>query len=175
MQLVRKGISPHGGASMLTHLSMRPVHWSSAGNTLGTLVFRFSTHSLSTSRSHIRPIFPCRTLIPSTSRHITARFLASKATTTQVSNGVFSSSGKLIKQVFWMGLGLGTVVSAVGIAWSPSYRELATIYSAALFRSVATFVTGYGYLSCLFSFCPFRSGSLFLTVQHSGFSTVGFF
>ncbi|KAF9383213.1 hypothetical protein CPB97_006649 [Podila verticillata] len=141
MQLVRKGISPHGGASMLTHLSMRPVHWSSAGNTLGTLVFRFSTHSLSPSRSHIRPIFPCRTLIPS-SRHITARFLASKATTTQVSNGVFSSSGKLIKQVFWMGLGLGTVVSAVGIAWSPSYRELATIYSAALFRSVATFVTG---------------------------------
>ncbi|KAF8952424.1 hypothetical protein BGZ52_006246 [Haplosporangium bisporale] len=41
-----------------------------------------------------------------------------------------------------MGLGLGTVVSAVGIAWSPSYRELATIYSVALFRSVATFVTG---------------------------------
>lgn len=148
MQLVRKGISPHGGVSIQTHLSMRTVHWTSTGNTLGTSVFRFSTHSLSQPRNRIRPIFPCRTLIPSTSRHITARYLATKATATQVSNGVFSSLGKLIKQVFWMGLGLGTVVSAVGIAWSPSYRELATIYSAGLFRSVATFVTGYGHFSC---------------------------
>ena len=59
--------------------------------------------------------------------------------------GVFNTPRSLrrrIKQGFWVGLGLGTVVSAVGIAWSPSYREQATIYSAAVFRSVATFVTG---------------------------------
>ncbi|KAF9408133.1 hypothetical protein BGZ94_002434, partial [Podila epigama] len=52
------------------------------------------------------------------------------------------SPGKRIKQVLWISLGLGTLVSAVGIAWSPTYRESATIYSAAVFRSIATFVTG---------------------------------
>ncbi|KAG0249189.1 hypothetical protein BG011_009521 [Mortierella polycephala] len=59
--------------------------------------------------------------------------------------GVFNTPGSLkkrIKQGFWIGLGLGTVVSAIGIAWIPSYREQATIYSVALFRSVATFITG---------------------------------
>ncbi|KAF9931255.1 putative aarF domain-containing protein kinase 1 [Modicella reniformis] len=59
--------------------------------------------------------------------------------------GLFNTPGSLprrIKQGLWLGLGLGTVISAVGIAWSPSYREQSTIYSAALFRSLATFVTG---------------------------------
>ena len=50
---------------------------------------------------------------------------------------------KQIKKGLWVGLGVGTIVSAVGIAWSPTYREHATIYSVAVFRSVATFVTGY--------------------------------
>ncbi|KAF9303999.1 hypothetical protein BGZ74_002619 [Mortierella antarctica] len=123
---------------------MRTMHRSSTGHTLGTPLFRFSTNSLPTPpRSiHIRPIAPCRT-IPSTSKHTAeARYLTTKATIGQAPTGILSSPGKLIKQVFWAGLGVGTLVSAVGIAWSPSYRELATIYSAALFRSVATFVTG---------------------------------
>ncbi|KAI7830448.1 ABC1 family-domain-containing protein [Gamsiella multidivaricata] len=59
--------------------------------------------------------------------------------------GLFNTPGSLrqrIRQGFWVGLGVGTVISAVGIAWSPSYHEQATLYSAALFRSLATFVTG---------------------------------
>ncbi|KAF9942782.1 hypothetical protein BGZ67_010414 [Mortierella alpina] len=59
--------------------------------------------------------------------------------------GIFNTPGLLkrrIKQGFWVGLGLGTLASAVGIAWSPSYREQANLYTAGLFRSVATFVTG---------------------------------
>ncbi|KAI8604740.1 ABC1 family-domain-containing protein [Dissophora ornata] len=61
------------------------------------------------------------------------------------SQGLFNTPGSLrqwIKQGLWLGLGVGTVVSAVGIAWSPSYREQATLYSAGVFRSIATFVTG---------------------------------
>ncbi|KAG0051436.1 hypothetical protein BGZ83_003774 [Gryganskiella cystojenkinii] len=59
--------------------------------------------------------------------------------------GLFNTPGSLrrrIKQGLWLGLGVGAVVSTVGIAWSPSYREQATIFSVAIFRSVATFVTG---------------------------------
>lgn len=157
MQLVRKGIcSSNGSLSIPMHLSMRTMHRSSTGHTLGTPLFRFSTNSLPTPpRSiHIRPIAPCRT-IPSTSKHTAeARYLTTKATIGQAPTGILSSPGKLIKQVFWAGLGVGTLVSAVGIAWSPSYRELATIYSAALFRSVATFVTGYSIQTIYFYLCP---------------------
>ncbi|KAK3846685.1 MAG: ABC1 family-domain-containing protein [Linnemannia gamsii] len=59
--------------------------------------------------------------------------------------GLLNTPGSLkikIKQGLWIGLGLGTVVSAVGIAWSPAYREQATLMSAAVFRSIATFITG---------------------------------
>jgi hypothetical protein len=59
--------------------------------------------------------------------------------------GLFNTPGSLrrrIKQGLWLGLGLGTVIAAVGIAWSPSFREQTTLYSAGLFRSTATFVTG---------------------------------
>lgn len=146
MQLVRKAIySPHGGVPIPMHLSMRTTQRPSTGHTPGTQLFRFSTYSLSTpSRSiHIPLIAPCRTFTPSVSKHSAiVRHLATTATTGQAPKGVLSSPGKLIKQVFWAGLGVGTLASAVGIAWSPSYRELATIYSAALFRSAATFVTG---------------------------------
>ncbi|KAG0336216.1 hypothetical protein BG000_006821 [Podila horticola] len=124
---------------------MRTIQRPSTGHTPGTQLFRFSTYSLSTpSKSiHIPLIAPCRTFTPSVSKHSAiVRLLATTATTGQAPKGVLSSPGKLIKQVFWAGLGVGTLVSAVGIAWSPSYRELATIYSAALFRSAATFVTG---------------------------------
>ncbi|KAG0308603.1 hypothetical protein BGZ98_007457 [Dissophora globulifera] len=71
----------------------------------------------------------------------------SKSTTVraETEGGLFNTPGLLrsrIKQGFWVGLGISTVVSAVGIAWSPSFREQATIYSAGVFRSVATFATG---------------------------------
>ncbi|KAF9585378.1 hypothetical protein BGW38_002635 [Lunasporangiospora selenospora] len=59
--------------------------------------------------------------------------------------GLFNTPGllrKRIKQTLWVGIGIGTLVSAIGIAWSPSYREQATLYSAAVFRSAATFITG---------------------------------
>ncbi|KAF9436615.1 hypothetical protein BGZ76_003456 [Entomortierella beljakovae] len=59
--------------------------------------------------------------------------------------GLFNTPGVLrsrIKQFIWLGLGIGTVVSAIGIAWSPSYRERATLYSVGIFRSIATFYTG---------------------------------
>ena len=60
--------------------------------------------------------------------------------------GLFNTPGSLrrrVKQGLWFGIGVGAVVSTIGIAWSPSYREQATIFSAAIFRSVATFVAGY--------------------------------
>ncbi|KAF9351219.1 hypothetical protein BGX26_010726 [Mortierella sp. AD094] len=63
----------------------------------------------------------------------------------QPPQGLFNTPGSLrqrIKQALWAGLGIGTIISAVGIAWSPTYREQATIYSAGIFRSAATFITG---------------------------------
>ncbi len=77
--------------------------------------------------------------------------LRSKSTLTGTSRqevsaqGLFNTPGLLkrrIKQGLWVGLGLGTLASAVGIAWSPSYREQANLYTAGVFRSMATFVTG---------------------------------
>ncbi|KAK5823145.1 hypothetical protein F5H01DRAFT_130647 [Linnemannia elongata] len=80
-------------------------------------------------------------------------FVRSKSTTKAVAasssippQGLLNTPGFIrtkIKQGLWIGLGIGTVVSAVGIAWSPSYRDQATLMSAAVFRSVATFITGY--------------------------------
>ncbi|KAF9163265.1 hypothetical protein DFQ26_002754 [Actinomortierella ambigua] len=49
---------------------------------------------------------------------------------------------RLLKRGTAAGLGFGAVATVVGVVWSPKFRDQFTIYTVAIFRSAATFITG---------------------------------
>ncbi|KAG0269511.1 hypothetical protein DFQ27_003198 [Actinomortierella ambigua] len=49
---------------------------------------------------------------------------------------------RLLKRSTAAGLGFGAVATVVGVVWSPKFRDQFTIYTVAIFRSAATFITG---------------------------------
>ncbi|KAI1319353.1 hypothetical protein EDD11_004219 [Mortierella claussenii] len=101
---------PAGNSARLSAVAATLVRPAASSSRLGQLRFKSKHASLATSASAASGTSAAKAPAP----------------------GLFSTPSSIrqrIKHGFWIGLGIGTVASAVGIAWSPSYREKATIYS----------------------------------------------
>ncbi|KAF9979261.1 hypothetical protein BGZ73_002530 [Actinomortierella ambigua] len=117
---------------------------------------RFRTHSSSAQRTTTRPSIgvaqPQLTLRPhclhynrllSTQQYVSTQPPLHAPSPSTLSSLIHAGSiRQLLKRGIVTGLGLGAVVTVIGVVWSPTFRDKFTIYTVAIFRSTATFITG---------------------------------